>query len=45
MVGFVLLAGLFIACLVSCNLIFRKFFTWDLIGLTLSKVWDSFPTR
>ena len=37
MVGFVLLAGLFIACLVSCNLIFRKFFTWDLIGLTFEQ--------
>lgn len=34
--GFVLLAGLFIAALVSCNLIFLKFFEWEtgLFGLT-----------
>ena len=37
MVGFVVLAGLFIASLVSCNLIFRKFFTWDLGGLTFEQ--------
>ncbi|WP_306640859.1 queuosine precursor transporter [Sanyastnella coralliicola] len=27
---FILLGGLFIAALVSCNLIFRKFFSWEL---------------
>ena len=32
MVGFVVLAGLFIASLVSCNLIFRKFFGGTLAG-------------
>ena len=37
MVGFVVLAGLFIASLVSCNLIFRKFFAWDLGGLTFEQ--------
>ena len=45
MVGFVVLAGLFIASLVSCNLIFRKFFTWDLGGLTFEQSAGLLPTR
>jgi len=37
--GFVLLAGLFIAALVSCNLIFLKFFEWEtgFFGLTFAQ--------
>ena len=30
---YLILAGLFIAALVSCNLIFQKFFSWDAFGL------------
>ena len=30
---YLILAGVFIASLVSCNLIFQKFFTWDAFGL------------
>ena len=28
-----MLAGLFVASLVTCNLIFRKFFQWEILGL------------
>lgn len=34
---FVVLAGMFIASLISCNLIFRKFFIWDLGGFTFEQ--------
>lgn len=37
MVLFLVLAGLFIASLVSCNLIFRKFFMWDGLGFTFEQ--------
>lgn len=37
MVAFLLLSGLFVASLVSCNLIFRKFFSWDLGGITFEQ--------
>lgn len=30
---YIVLAGIFIASLVSCNLIFQKFFVWDAFGL------------
>lgn len=30
---YLILGGIFIASLVSCNLIFQKFFTWDAFGL------------
>ena len=30
---YLILAGVFIAALVSCNLIFQKFFTWNPFGL------------
>jgi uncharacterized integral membrane protein (TIGR00697 family) len=32
-----ILSGLFIASLVTCNLIFRKFFTWEFAGLTFEQ--------
>ncbi len=35
--GFLILTGLFVASLVSCNLIFRKFFVWELGGLTFEQ--------
>ena len=35
--GFLILAGLFIASLVTCNLIFRKFFAWDIGGMTFEQ--------
>ena len=35
--GFLALAGLFVACLVTCNLVFRKFFTWDMGGLAFEQ--------
>ena len=35
--GFLSLAGLFVACLVTCNLVFRKFFTWDMGGFTFEQ--------
>ena len=35
--GFLILAGLFIASLVTCNLIFRKFFAWDVGGMTFEQ--------
>ena len=31
------LAGLFIASLVTCNLVFRKFFQWDFGGMTFEQ--------
>jgi uncharacterized integral membrane protein (TIGR00697 family) len=31
------LAGMFVASLVTCNLIFRKFFVWDLGGITFEQ--------
>ncbi|MGB1576569.1 MAG: hypothetical protein ACPG9S_00980, partial [Flavobacteriales bacterium] len=34
---FLVLAGVFVASLVSCNLIFRKFFAWDLGGFTFEQ--------
>jgi len=34
---FLVLAGLFVASLVSCNLIFRKFFAWEVGGFTLEQ--------
>lgn len=34
---FLVLAGLFIASLVSCNLIFRKFFLWEWGGMTFEQ--------
>lgn len=34
---FLILAGLFMASLVSCNLIFRKFFVWEFGGLTFEQ--------
>ena len=37
MMGFLILSGLFIASLVSCNLIFRKFFVWELGALTFEQ--------
>ena len=37
MVAFLVLSGLFVASLVSCNLIFRKFFSWDLGGITFEQ--------
>ena len=30
--GYLVLAGLFVASLVACNLIFRKFFAWEFMG-------------
>ena len=35
--GFLVLAGLFIASLVTCNLVFRKFFQWDFGGMTFEQ--------
>ena len=35
--GFLLLSGLFIANLVTCNLVFRKFFTWDIGAITFEQ--------
>ena len=35
--GFLLLSGLFIASLVTCNLVFRKFFTWDMGAITFEQ--------
>lgn len=32
-----ILSGLFIASLVACNLIFRKFFTWEFAGITFEQ--------
>lgn len=37
MAFFLILAGLFMASLVSCNLIFRKFFVWEFGGLTFEQ--------
>mgnify|MGYP002851181291 CR=1 FL=1 len=37
MVAFLVLSGLFVASLVSCNLVFRKFFSWDLGGITFEQ--------
>ena len=34
---FLILAGLFVASLVSCNLIFRKFFLWEWGGMTFEQ--------
>ena len=34
---FLLLSGLFIASLVTCNLVFRKFFTWDIGAITFEQ--------
>ena len=34
---FLMLAGLFVASLVSCNLIFRKFFLWEWGGMTFEQ--------
>ena len=34
---FLLLSGLFIASLVTCNLVFRKFFTWDMGAITFEQ--------
>jgi len=31
---YLIFAGIFIASLVACNLIFQKFFTWNFLGLT-----------
>ena len=31
--GYLMLAGMFVASLVTCNLIFRKFFQWEILGL------------
>ena len=30
---YLIFAGIFIASLVACNLIFQKFFTWNFLGL------------
>ena len=30
---YLVFAGIFIASLVACNLIFQKFFTWNFLGL------------
>lgn len=34
---FLVLSGLFVASLVTCNLLFRKFFTWELGGITFEQ--------
>ena len=31
---YLIFTGIFIAALVSCNLIFQKFFTWNALGIS-----------